>query len=53
MCFEFLEGLAGSYMEPAGAVQSSRRNPQSCMENSNTNVAGDPNEGFGLSNQCC
>ena len=47
-----LEGL-GRYVEPTGAVESSRRNPQRCMENSNTPVAGDPNEGSGLSNRCC
>jgi len=37
-----LEGL-GRYVEPTGAVESSRRNPQSCVEeNSNTTGAGDP-----------
>jgi len=50
--FELLEGLAGCYREPTGAVESSIRKPKSCMENSNTAVAGDPNEGSGLVNRC-
>jgi len=42
--------VLGRYIEPTGAVESSRRIPQSCMENSNTTVAGDPN-GCGLLNR--
>jgi len=55
------DGLAGNTayddaqvnLIPSGAVESSRRNPQRCMENSNTPVASDPNDGSGLSNRCC
>jgi len=44
----------GRYIEPTGAMDSSRRNPQSCVEeNSNTTDAGNPNGGAGLSNRCC
>jgi len=43
----------GRYVEPTGAMDSSRRNPQGCMENSNTTDAGDPNGRAGLSNRCC
>jgi len=46
--------VLGRYVEPTGAMDSSRRNPQSCMEeNSNTTDAGDPNGRAGLSNRCC
>jgi len=45
-------GAVCCYIEPTDAVESSKRNPPSCMENSNTTVAGDPNEGSGLVNWC-
>ena len=45
--------VLGRHVEPTGAMESSRRNPQGCMEHSNTTEAVDPNGGSGLLNRCC
>jgi len=48
-----LEGSLGgprSLYRADRSMESSRRKPQGCMENSNTTDAGDPNGRSGLSN---
>jgi len=54
MCLEGALGASVATHIADRSMDSSRRNPQGCVEeNSNTTGAGDPNGGAGLSNRCC